>query len=364
MHYENKMNLESQNVSPKSFEIAGRRIGAGAPCYVIAEAGVNHNGSLELACDLIKTAARAGADAVKFQTFRASKLVTSDAPKADYQAYHDTVHESQLAMLQRLELSDEAHYELWASCCEQRIQFLSTPFEGDSADFLERLGVPAFKIPSGELTNLPFLQLLAQKGRPLVLSTGMATLAEVAEAVNTIRAAGNPPLAILHCVSQYPADPAHANLRAMSTLLDEFDVPVGYSDHSLENEIAFAAVALGACIIEKHFTLDRALPGPDHGMSLEPNELSALIRGIRNVESAMGDGRKVPTASEARIAAVARKSLVTARPIRSGEEIVNDMLVVRRPGTGLPPSALESLLGRRARRDIPAATLVSPEMFS
>jgi len=224
--------------------------------------------------------------------------------------------------------------------------------------------VPAFKIPSGELTNLPFLELLARKGRPLMLSTGMARLAEVAAAVAAIREAGNPPLALLHCVSNYPAAAAHVNLRAMRTMHDEFRVPVGYSDHTLGNEIAFAAVALGACIIEKHFTLDRALPGPDHAASLEPGELTAVVSGIRNVEAAMGDGRKIPAPSEAGTAAVTRKSLVAARVIWAGETVTGEMLVARRPGTGLPPGTLKELLGHQARVDIAAGTLVTRGMFT
>ena len=325
---------------------------------------MNHNGSLELARQLVIVAAKAGADAVKFQTFRAAELATATAPKAEYQARNDGADESQLAMLQRLELSEAAHHELLACCREHGVMFLSTPFEAASADFLERLGLPAFKVPSGEVTNLPFLELLARKGRPLILSTGMATLAEVEIAVVAIRGAGNPPLALLQCVSNYPADPAHVNLRAMQTMREAFGVPVGYSDHTLGNEVAFAAVALGACIIEKHFTLDRALPGPDHAASLEPGELAAFVRGVRNVEAALGDGRKVPAASEAGTAAVARKSLVAARAIRAGETVTGEMFAARRPGTGLPPSVLKKLLGRRARADIATGTLVTRGMFA
>jgi N-acetylneuraminate synthase len=347
-----------------NLEIAGRSVGMDATCFIIAEAGVNHNGSIDLARKMVEAAAHAGADAVKFQTFRAAELVIADAPKAEYQARNDSAGESQLAMLRRLELSEAAHHELIECCRTQGVMFLSTPFEAASADFLEQIGLPAFKVPSGEVTNLPFLELLARKGRPLLLSTGMATLAEVADAVAAIRASGNPPLALLHCVSNYPADPAHVNLRAMRTMQEEFRVPVGYSDHTLGNEVAFAAVALGACIIEKHFTLDRALPGPDHAASLEPGELAAVVRGIRNVEAAMGDGRKIPAPSEAGTAAVARKSLVAARAIRVGEIVTCELLATRRPGTGLPPGVLKELLGLRARTDIVAGALVTREMFT
>jgi N-acetylneuraminate synthase len=344
--------------------LAGRVIGPGAPCFVIAEAGVNHNGDLELALQLVAAAARAGADAVKFQTFRTEDLVTLDAPKAAYQRATTDAAESQFALLKKLELTPAAQRAIQAACDQHRILFLSTPFEAASADLLDALGIAAFKIPSGELTNLPFLAHVARKGKPIILSTGMATLEEVEAAVQAVRRAGPAALVLLHCVSQYPAAPANANLRAMRTMADAFGVPVGFSDHTLGLEVALAAVALGACVLEKHFTLDRALPGPDHRASLEPGELSALVQGIRTVESALGDGRKAPAASEADTALAARKSLVAAVDIPAGATLTPDMIVIKRPGSGLPPGALDSLLGRVARQRIAGGALLRREWFT
>jgi N,N'-diacetyllegionaminate synthase len=334
------------------------------PCFIIAEAGVNHNGDLQLARQLVAAAAEAGADAVKFQTFNADRLVTSNAPQAAYQQKNTGVTESQFDMLKRLELSDEAHRELRALCAEQGIVFLSTPFDEQSADFLFELGIPAFKIPSGELTNTPFLAHVARKGLPVILSTGMANLTEIRAAVEVVRGQGNENLALLQCVSAYPSAPADTNLRAMQTLRDLFRVPVGYSDHTEGIEIALAAAALGACIIEKHFTTDRSLPGPDHKASLEPDELTAMIAGIRKVESALGDGEKCPAASETETAAVARKSLVAARVLKAGEIFDSSMAVARRPGTGLSPSMLASLQGRRLARDVATDEILLREDFS
>ena len=241
------------------------------------------------------------------------------------------------------------------------ILFLSTPFDYESADYLDRIGVPAIKIPSGEINNLPFLAHLARKGKPLIVSTGMATLAEVQSAVQTIAEAGNPPLVLLQCVSNYPASPADVNLRAMTAMGNAFHVPVGYSDHVLGNEVSLAAVALGACIIEKHFTLDRTLPGPDHKASMEPDQLAALVRGVRMVEAARGDGCKRPAAAEADTAAAARRSLVAARQIAAGTMLTENMIVVKRPGTGLPPGMLPAVLGRTTRRTVAKDTLLSLE---
>ena len=346
--------------SVAEFLIGARTIGDGHPCFVIAEAGVNHNGDLELARRLIDAAAEAGADAIKFQTFKADRLVTAAAPKADYQKAATGAEESQHAMLRRLELSEAAHAELQAHAGQRGLIFLSTPFDEESADLLAAMQLPAFKISSGELTNLPFLEHVARLGKPLLVSTGMATLDEVRDAVAIIRAA---PLALLQCVSNYPAQPADTNLRAMQTMRAEFGVPVGYSDHTLGNDIALAAVALGACIIEKHLTLDRTLPGPDHAASAEPAELSALIRGIRAVESALGDGVKQPAASEAGVAAVARRSLVAARDIAAGETLDASAIHALRPGGGLPPGQRASLLGRRTRRAVPVGTAFTLEML-
>lgn len=343
--------------------IGEQKVGPGLPCLVIAEAGVNHNGSLERALRLVDAAADAGADIVKFQTFKAEEVVSPVAPKAEYQVQTTGSSESQLEMVKKLELPGEAFRVIEQHCRERGIVFLSTPFDKGSADLLERLGVVAFKIGSGELTNLPFLSYVAAKGRPLILSTGMSNLHEVGAAVETVRAAGNRGLVILHCVSNYPAVPSSANLRVMKTLEDEFGVPVGYSDHTEGITIPLAAVALGACIIEKHFTLDRNLPGPDHRASLEPGELQAMVGGIRAVESALGDGCKRPAAEELNTAAVARRSLVAACDLQTGTVLTEDMIAIRRPGTGLPPSELPKLIGRRLRQKIAAGSLFTLEML-
>ena len=330
--------------------------------YVIAEAGVNHNGDLELARRLVDVAAQSGADAVKFQTFKAERLATVDAPKAHYQ--HDTTGgESQFAMLQRLELSQEDHHNLSAYCHRKGIAFISTPFDQESADFLAELDVPFFKVASPELTNLPLLSHIARIGKPMIVSTGASDIAEVAVAVRAIEETGNRRLVLLHCVSNYPADPADVNLRAMHTMARAFGVPVGFSDHTLGTEVAIAAVALGACVVEKHFTLDRTMAGPDQRASLEPNELTAMVVGIRKVEKAIGHGRKVPKASEADLIETMRKSLVAARDIPAGVTMTAELMESMRPGTGLPPSVSQYIVGRRTRLPIGTHQILRLDMF-
>jgi N,N'-diacetyllegionaminate synthase len=346
-----------------TLKIGNRSIGPQQPVFVIAEAGVNHNGDLELARKLIDVAVEAGADAVKFQTFHADHLVTPQAPKAAYQLQTTGETESQLEMLRRLELSPSAHRELQSYCNERKIIFLSTPFDEQAVDFLDELGVPAFKISSGDLTNSPLLEHIAGKGKPVILSTGMAELGEVIEAVSVLSAAGCENPILLHCVSNYPADAAEVNLRAMQTIRAAFNVPVGFSDHTEGIDVALAAVALGACVIEKHFTLDRALPGPDHRASLEPAGLRQLVQSIRRVETALGDGRKKPSASELETARVARRSLVAAQDIPAGVTLERKLVVLRRPGTGMSPAMLAEIVGRRARRAIAAGTLLESDMF-
>jgi N-acetylneuraminate synthase len=346
------------------FRIGDRQVGSANPCFVIAEAGVNHNGDPNLAHRLVDTAADAGADAVKFQTFNAERLVTRDAPKADYQRQASAPDETQFEMLRRLELAPDAYRDLMAHCATRGILFLSTPFDEESADLLAALNIVAFKIPSGEMTNAPLLAHVARKGKPIILSTGMSTLGEVEAGVRTLLSAGAGELALLHCVSAYPADPADVNLRAMRTLQEMFQVPVGYSDHTTGLDIAWASVAAGASLLEKHFTLDRTLPGPDHRASIEPGELGSLIAGVRRIERALGHGRKEPAASEAPIAAVARKSLVAACDIPAGTVVMDEMIVVRRPGTGLPPAARSSIIGRRARSAISGGTVIASEMLA
>jgi N,N'-diacetyllegionaminate synthase len=341
--------------------VAGREIGPGEPCFVIAEAGVNHNGDIEMAHRLVDAAVDAGADAVKFQTFSADRLVTVDAPKAEYQIETTGGDESQYAMLKRLELNPDLHQELMDHCRERGILFLSTPFDEQSADLLNDLHIAAFKIPSGEITNLPFLRYVARFGKPMIISTGMSTLFEVKQAVGTVHQAGNGFTAVLHCVSNYPTAPEDVNLRSME-MLRMFRSPVGFSDHTLGIEIPLAAVALGADIVEKHFTLDRDLPGPDHRASLEPDELAAMVAGIRKVEAALGDRLKMPRPSEREVAAVVRKSLIAACDIKEGAKITAEMIAIKRPGTGLSPALYDSVVGRVAKVPIPQGTLISKGM--
>lgn len=336
--------------------------GRGQPCFIIAEAGVNHNGQADLALQLVDAATEAGADAVKFQTFRAETLVTADAPQAAYQSRNLGVVETQFEMLKRLEISPEIHRALLAHC--QNILFMSSPFDERSADLLAELGVAVFKLGSGELTNLPLLRHVAGFGKPMIVSTGMATLGEVENALNAIYQAGHTEVILLHCVSNYPAAPADVNLRAMHTLQTAFQVPVGYSDHTMGNEIALAAVALGACVIEKHLTLDRSMVGPDHAASAEPPELKALVAGIRRIEAALGTGIKQPTPSELETAKVARKSLVAACEIPAATILTEDMISLKRPSTGLPPLMLPYVIGRTARQDIPTGTLLSWDLLA
>lgn len=340
--------------------IDGRQIGGGH-CFVIAEAGVNHNGDVQLAHRLVDLAADAGADAVKFQTFEPDLLVTADAPKAEYQIRNADRDESQLEMLRRLALPRAAYLELMRHAHDRGILFLSTAFDESSADFLNALGMAAFKIPSGEITNDALLRHVAGFGKPLLMSTGMASLDEVHAAVECARRVSASPLALFHCVSTYPADPADCNLRAMSTLRDTFGVPVGWSDHTEGVVISLAAAAVGAELLEKHITLDRSLPGPDHAASLEPNELHQLMRGIRDIEASLGDGIKAPRAAELEVAAVARRSLHAARDLRGGAALTADDLVARRPGSGMPPSALPRIVGRTLRRSLANGEILREE---
>ncbi len=319
---------------------------------LIAEAGVNHNGSLELALALVDAAAAADADAVKFQTFRADLLASPEAPKARYQEERTTRGESQLAMLRALELSDADHRAIRARCDERAIEFISSPFDLRSIDLLATLGIRRIKVPSGELTNVPYLRRIAALRIPVLLSTGMATLDEARAAVAVLEAAGCPRsrLTLLQCSTEYPTPPGDVNLRAMLTLRDQLAVAVGYSDHTEGISVPVAAVALGASVIEKHLTLDRTLPGPDHRASLEPEQFAAMARAIREVELALGDGVKRPTSAEAETAAAARKSIVAARAIAAGERLTEDALAVKRPGTGISPLHWDEVVGLIATR--------------
>ena len=332
--------------------------------YIIAEAGVNHNGSLETAKALVDAAAQAGADAVKFQTFTADKLVTQTAEKAAYQQKAGAPSESQLTMLRKLELSHDAHVELIRHSEKRSIQFLTTAFDSDSADFVRSLSLPFVKVPSGEITNLPYLKAITRFGCPVILSTGMATLGEGEVALGIIGSQGitREDITILHCHTDYPTRFKDANLRAMQTMAVAFPgVKVGFSDHTLGIEASIAAIAMGACLIEKHFTLDRTLPGPDHAASLEPAELTAMVKAIRNIELALGHGRKEPTANELKIRRVARKSIVASRPIECGEIFSITNLCAKRPGTGISPMHWDELVGKPAKRTYAADELIEPQ---
>jgi N-acetylneuraminate synthase/N,N'-diacetyllegionaminate synthase len=344
----------------KELTFGKRAVGAGRPAFVIAEAGVNHNGDLDLAFQLVDAAVKAGADAVKFQTFIASEVITAEAAKAEYQKTTTGAQESQLEMVKRLELSFGDFRKLKMYCDDQGITFLSTPFDFKSVDFLAGLDVVAFKISSGDLTNDPLLRHVASKGRPVILSTGMSDMDEVREALAVLR---DVDVILLQCVTNYPAAAEDINLRAMLSMQSAFDVNVGFSDHTLGIEVALAAVALGACLIEKHFTLDKNFAGPDHRASLEPHEFRALVEGIRKVEASLGNGEKIPAASEASNVTVARRSIVAARDISAGTVITPAEIAFKRPGTGLPPRMADRVLGKTTRVDVKAGTLFKLEMF-
>lgn len=320
---------------------------------------MNHNGDPTLAKRLVEAAFEAGADAVKFQTFKASELISAVAPKAEYQEATTGNRESQLEMVKRLEMSEPMTREVAQHARAKKIIFLSTGFDEGSVDLLDAIGIPAFKVGSGDLTDLPLLAFIGKKRRPVVLSTGMSYLEEVQTAVTMLLASGCSEIALLHCVSSYPTDPEAANLRVIQTLKNSFGVPVGFSDHSLGVELATAAVALGASLIEKHITLDRGFPGPDHRASLLPDEFKHMVAAIRSVEASLGDGIKRPAASEANVRNVARRSIVAARTIPADTILTREMLAFKRPGTGLSPAVWESIVGKRAIREIAQDTLIT-----
>src|SRR5690554_490785 len=328
---------------------------------VIAEAGVNHNGDIKLAKKLIAVAAEAGADLVKFQTFVTASNISRSAPKAEYQKGSTDPEESQYEMVRKLELSKDDHLELIEECRKRKIGFFSTAFDATSIDMLDELNVSDYvKVPSGELTNLPYLRYLTRHGKRVLLSTGMADLGEIEAAINVVEQAGTPrdKITVLHCTTEYPTPMEDVNLRAMVNIGKAFGVSVGYSDHTPGIEVPIAAVALGATVIEKHFTLDRTLPGPDHRASLEPDELKAMVQGIRNIEKALGDGIKRPSPSELKNKPIARKSLVAARPIKAGKAFTEDNLIAKRPGTGISPMQWDDVIGRTAPRDFSEDELI------
>lgn len=326
--------------------------------YIIGEAGVNHNGSLELAKKMIEVAKAAGVDAIKFQTFQAEKLVTALSKKAEYQEKATGNAESQLEMLKKLELTQNEFIEVKRHCKTVGIEFLSTPFDLESIDFLYRMGISQWKIPSGEITNLPYLIKIARTRLPAILSTGMSTFKEVAKAVDVLKEHGSSEIVLLHCTTEYPTPYEEVNLNAMLTMKNALNLPVGYSDHTMGIEIPVAAVAMGATIIEKHFTLDRNTEGPDHKASLEPDELEAMVKAIRHVERAMGNGIKKPAQTEKKNINIARKSIVASKKIEKDELFTEENLTAKRPGDGISPMKWFEVLGTRAKRDFEEDELI------
>lgn len=326
--------------------------------FIIAEAGVNHNGSLKTAKEMVCLAAEAGADAIKFQTFRSESLLSKTAQKADYQKEQTGSDESQLDMIKKLELSFDSFVELQSYCKEKGILFLSTPFDFESIDFLAALDMPIFKVPSGEVTNLPHLLKIASFKKPVILSTGMCTMEEVEYAVNVLTSNGAADLTLLHCNTQYPTPFSDVNLKAMLSLKNKFGLKIGYSDHTLGIEVPIAAAALGSEVIEKHFTLDHSMDGPDHKASLEPRELKAMVRAIRNIEAALGDGIKRVTASERNNIVVARKSIVAKKDIKTGDVFTTDNITVKRPGNGISPTKWFDVIGNRAKKNFSEDELI------
>jgi N,N'-diacetyllegionaminate synthase len=335
------------NFSALSFELYAMKT------FIIAEAGVNHNGKLDLAYKLVDAAVEAGADAVKFQTFKPEKVVSKFAEKAKYQKEMTGLVETQLEMIKKLDLGYEAFVELKKYCDKKGIVFLSTPFDLDSIEFLNQLGLNIFKVPSGEITNLPYLRKVGSLNKQVIMSTGMADLKEVKEALEVLISCGTDEkvITVLHCNTEYPTPCDDVNLKAMLTIRDELSVKVGYSDHTPGIEVSVAAVALGAEVIEKHFTLDKNMEGPDHRASLEPDKLKAMVSAIQNIEKAMGTGIKKPSPSELKNKPIARKSIVAARNIRKGESFTEENLTVKRPGTGISPMRWDEVIGQVAQKD-------------
>ncbi len=325
--------------------------------YIIAEAGVNHNGSFELACRLVDAAKTAGVDCIKFQTFKSKNLVSHNAQKAEYQK-GTTGDGSQVDMLKKLELSYDEFLSLKDYCDKVGIRFLSTPFDFDSIEFLNSIDMPFWKIPSGEITNLPYLLALAKTGKPVVMSTGMSEMAEIEAAIKVLQENGTKEIQLLHCNTEYPTPFKDVNLKAMKTMRDAFGLEVGYSDHTKGIEVPVAAVALGATIIEKHFTLDRNMEGPDHKASLEPDELASMVMSIRHIENALGSGDKTPSPSEKKNIAVARKSIVAKKAIKIGEVLTEEIITVKRPGTGISPMKWFDVIGTKAVRDFQEDELI------
>lgn len=328
--------------------------------FIIAEAGVNHNGDVAIAKKLVDAAVEAGADAIKFQTFKAEQIASMTAPKAAYQIRTTGKRETQFGMLKKLELSEKAHHELFLYCKKKKIMFLSTPFDIESVDFLNKLGLGIFKIPSGEITNFPYLKKIGSLKKKIIMSTGMADTREIEDALKILIVCGTPKenITLLHCHTDYPTSMRDVNLLAMLTIRDAFKVKVGYSDHTPGIEVPVAAVALGASIIEKHFTLDKNMKGPDHRSSLEPKELKTMVVAIRNVEKALGDGVKMPSAAELKNRTVARKSVVARRDIKKGERLTEENITAKRPGIGISPMQWDRIIGKTAKRNFSRDELI------
>lgn len=346
-------------MAERAFSIGDRPVAVGAPVLVVAEAGVNHDGDVARAEELVDAAADSGADAIKFQMFAAERVASANAPKAGYQRETTGAGESQQEMLARLELAPEEYERLSRRCSQRGILFLASVFDAEAVALLGRLGAPGIKVGSGELTNWPLLEGVAAAELPVILSTGMATLDEVVAAVDILAGGGCERVALLQCTTNYPADPADANLKAIATLRGALGLPVGYSDHTVGMETALAAVALGACIVEKHLTLDTSLPGPDHRASLDPPAFRRFVDGIRIVSAALGDGVKRPAASEAANRDIVRRSIVAARPLPAGEIVEAEALSALRPGTGISPTQRSEIVGRRVRRSLATGEQIS-----
>jgi len=347
----------------RQIKIGNKMIGDGYPVFIIAEAGVNHNGDLEIAKRLIDAALEAGVDAVKFQTFKAEHLVTKSAKQAKYQKKNIGRNETQFDMLKRLELKDSYHGILKAYCEEKGVIFLSAPFSVEDANFLDSLGVDAYKIPSGEINNFPYLKHIAKKGKPMIVSTGMSTMKEVHDSFNIIKESGNADLIFLHCTSNYPAKEDSLNMKAISRMKEEIDALVGYSDHSEGVYADIIATSLGACVIEKHFTLDKDMDGPDHAASLNPEELKEMVFAIRQSEAMLGTDKKLCSQEEIDTRDVARKSIIAKVAMDPGTVISEDLITIKRPGTGIPPTDIHLVLGKTVTKRIEEDTLLSKEYF-
>lgn len=348
----------------KKIKLGNKFIGKNQPVFIIAEAGVNHNGRLDLALKLVDAAVAAGADAVKFQTFKAGQLVTKAGEMAEYQKKNIGKTESQLEMLKKLELREDFYKPIMEHCEEKNIIFLSTPHGGfESVDFLLKLDVPAFKFGSGDLTNLPVLQYAAKFKKPMILGTGMATMKEVEEAIKVIKKVGNNKIIALHCTTNYPCPLDEVNLSAMVTMTKELSVLVGYSDHTLGSVVPIMAAALGACILEKHFTLDKNMIGPDHAASTEPAELKEVVKSIRNIQIILGNTIKKPNKNELPLIEIVRKSVVSTRSIKKGEKFTRENLGIKRPGSGLPPKFFNLVIGKKSKKDLLTGAIIKTKDY-